>query len=126
MAIFNFYLKAFSSQIKRDFTCDSKNQQLFNQHDCELTMVFARQLNCSVAEYMGIEGSGLELLKDQPPCDMKDIIRLRSYNKSDHQSAEKCLPLCTEESTAFSDSVATMSDKAVEDYLPADFGIKLR
>ena len=84
------------------------------------------ELNCSVAEYMGIEGSGLELLKDQPPCDMKDIIRLRSYNKSDHQSAEKCLPLCTEESTAFSDSVATMSDKAVEDYLPADFGINLR
>ena len=89
-------------------------------------MVFARQLNCSVAEYMGIEGSGLELFKDQPPCDMKDIISLRSHNKSDHQSTEKCLPLCTEESTAFSDSVATMSDKDVEDYLPADFGINLR
>ena len=50
-----------------------------------------------------------------------------SYNnKSDHQSAGKCLPLCTEESTTFSDSVATMSDKAVQDYLPVDFGIKLR
>ena len=107
-------------QIQRPLPCASQ-PQLVNQHSCESIIQYQNQMNCSLVQYYGIQSYASETL---PPCTPALALKVDVFATLDSKNVEKprkCLPLCYEEFSKFTSTVAKMSGSEIPNqHLPSN------
>ena len=113
-------------QIQRPLLCASQSQ-IVNQHTCEFIIQYQNQMNCSCAQYYGIQSYAPENLPHCTPALALKVDFFSTLDSKNKQKSRNCLPLCYEEFSKFSSTVAKIAGSEIPNqHLPSYLDEKIQ
>lgn len=77
-------------------------------------------MNCSCAQYYGIESYAPENLPDCTPALALKVDFFATTDSKNEEKPRKCLPLCNEEFSKFTSTVAKIAGSELNQHLPSN------